>query len=140
MGPPNLQTRTIIGDGALYTNSRSNNENTVSNNDTLTGWYQITAGFSRNVSKLWYAMAPNYSGIYTDGMIDIGLGASGAQGVFVDGMQFGWDQSNGFHQNFYGPFECDIPAGTPVWWRGQVSDSLGYGDGSPTFGLILYAW
>jgi hypothetical protein len=107
---------------------------------TYGSWTEITSSTEHNYAAIMACLGGNDLNIYGEPFqFDIGYGASGSQQPLVAGLQGDAGESTGIlSQNYYGPFACDIPAGTALWAR-----TVSVTSSPPTivgFDLVLYGF
>jgi hypothetical protein len=96
--------------------------------NTLSAWVQLTASSAHNYAALMIAVGPDArssNAAAATWLIDIGIGASGSEQVLLQQLScIGNSTANyGPYPALFGPFPCNIPAGTRIAVRAQSSST-----------------
>ncbi len=92
--------------------------------NTKGGWTQITAATTRHIRYLMAMISNNNNTALTDAgyLMDIGIGASSSETAIFPNLLFqGTSSFDTMNPSVFGPFPCDIPAGSRLAVRGQSS-------------------
>jgi hypothetical protein len=101
-------------------------------------WTSMTTGVGQRAGAVFGVIGSNgtVTHVAADYLLDVGVGASGAQFVVLGNHAFSSNATNGaFSGRAFGPFPTDIPASTAVWARAQCSVTTAT---SRLFDLSLY--
>lgn len=94
--------------------------------NTLSSWVQITASAPNNFNALMVAIGNGQRSVASNTaswLVDIAIGAAGSEQVIIKQL-FAMSMGNTtffITPNFFGPFPCNIPAGTRIAARAQCN-------------------
>lgn len=87
---------------------------------TKGAWVQVTASSAEDCTQVTFLADVNLSGVNTATLIDIGVGASGAETIVVPDIACGgWIQSSGSYVHAGIQIPLSIPAGSRIALRSQ---------------------
>lgn len=108
--------------------------------NTKGSWTQITASTAEDYAALMMIVGSNAATVHNTAnfLVDIGVGGSGSEVVLVPNLYTHSNNTNDFYQpRCFGPFPCDIPAGSRLSIRAQSSTNQAT---NRLFDAILYGF
>lgn len=90
--------------------------------NTKSSWNQLTAGLSYDLAGLGLLCSAPGDGVAFSSLSDLGIGGAGSEVIVIPNLFMGtYNHIGAWRPQYYGFWPLDIPKGTRIAWRSQVS-------------------